>query len=276
MRLKYIVVVFSVSLPTVYSQGLTNSEPIGLAKVILADSAYSKMATFTNEHFRLHYEPHSLAGKHLDELSHQAEAARTLALMLLGEQDFRPVLDLFYIHSRRQMKEIIGVEAKGWTDYRSKTIVLVYNDSTRAYHNHEMMHAVVLNLWGFPADSNHCFIEGAAVYADNPCLGEQIHEIAAYLFYERELIAFRKMFTAFRKQKDMQSYMEAGSIVQYILETYGRDKFKALWQRGIGRSREILGRSFEEIEKDYIQFLRMKYPLKPEVPWPVLLAKGCG
>jgi len=253
----------------------TNVRPSGLAQRILEHPATS-VKTVEQRNFRFHFESGSLAEKHLDELQRHAEDARTKALLLLQEDDFLPVLDVFYIRSRDEMQEIIGMKAKGFTDHRSRTVILVYNDSTRAYHNHEIMHAVALGLWGFPADSNHCFIEGMAVYADNPCLGYPVHQIAAYLMHEKKLISFDALFNRFRSQEDMPSYMEAGSVFQFLVETYGQRKVKELWQKGVTEIRSILGEGLENLEKNYHRFLVRQYPVKPDVNWSFLQTNGCG
>lgn len=253
----------------------TNPKPVGLAKAILEETSF-KLATAEEENFRFHFERGSLAEKELDGLRRQAQDARLKALALLDERDFEPILDLFYISTRDQMSEIMGAKVKGWTDYKSRTIVMVYNDSTRAYHNHEVMHAVSLGLWGYPADSNHAFIEGMAVYADSPCLGYSVHEIAAFLLHDRKIIRFEELFHEFRKQDDMISYMEAGSVVQYLVETHGGATVKRIWQEGIEKVESILGLRLDDLEREYRKYLLDQYPKKPKVNWPMLQDKGCG
>lgn len=270
-----VMVLLHIGLERLPAQERTNLQPTGMAEQILAQASW-RMKTAEGGNFRFHYEEGSLAEQHLDGLQSQAEDARTKALVLLRETKFSPILDIFYIRSRDRMQEIIGMKAKGFTDYRSRTILLVYNDSTRAYHNHEVMHAVALGLWGFPADSNHCFIEGMAVHADDPCLGYPVHQIAAYLLHERQLIPFDVLFNNFRKQKDMPSYMEAGSVMQFLLETYGHRKVKELWQKGMKEIRSILGRGLDDVEKAYHDFLIRQYSAKPEVNWLFLEINGCG
>jgi len=269
------LIVLTACCGVVNAQNAVAAGPIGLAKSILADKAFT-FRTVTTPHFRFHIEPGSLAEKNLVALQGQAEKARTNALMILREKDFPPVVDLFYLRTRDEMREVMGAGVKGFTDYRSRTIVLVYNASVKAYHNHEMMHVVSMNLWGYPADSNQCFLEGIAVFADNPCLSYPIHEIAAYLQHEKMLIPFDTLFRNFRNQQDMLSYMQAGSIVQYILETYGRDKFKELWTKGLGSINRILGESLSDLEKNYHKFLIRRYPVVPHVPWDMLRVRGCG
>ena len=62
----------------------------------------------------------------------------------------------------------------------------------------------------------------------------------------------------FGNQKN--SYPAAGSFCGYIAETFGMDKFKLLYPQGdLARSTEsVLGKSLEEIDKDWREFLKTR------------------
>ena len=253
----------------------SQDQPTGLAKALLGDNSF-EFITVEQAHFRFHYQRGSFASSRLASLQSDAKKARLKGLEILQEADYPRVIDVFYLQSRAEMQRAIGFSVKGFSDWRSRTVLIVVNEEIRAYHAHEIMHILSSNLWGFPADSNHCFLEGLAVFADSPCLGYSLHEIAAFMAHKGLLIPLNTMFGSFRQQADVPSYMQAGSLVEYLIEMYGLDKFKKIWKEGPERLEHILGISLEELEKRHERYLRGQYRRVPEVQWQVLLEKGCG
>jgi len=253
----------------------SQDHPTGLAKALLGDNSF-EFITVEQAHFRFHYQRGSFASSHLASLQSDAKKARLKGLEILQEADFPDAIDIFYLQSRAEMQRAIGFSVKGFSDWRSRTVLIVVNEEIRAYHAHEIMHVLSSNLWGFPADSNHCFIEGLAVFADSPCLGYSLHEIAAYMEHQRLLIPMETLFPRFRQQGDVPSYMQAGSLVEYLIDSYGAEKFNRLWQEGIQQCDHILGISIERLEADFKNYLKAKHPSLPAVNWELLLSRGCG
>ena len=269
----FLLILFWVFQSALLSQ--THDQPVGLARALLGDNSF-EFVTVEQKHFRFYYQPNSFAASHLDSLCVNAEFARRHGLAVLQEAEFPEIIDVFYLQSRDDMNRAIGYSVKGFSDWRSRTVLIVVNEEIRAYHAHEIMHVLSANLWGFPADSNHCFLEGLAVFADSPCLGYSLHEIAAYMEHERLLIPLDVMFERFRQQADVPSYMQAGSLVEYLIESYGSQKFKRLWQEGMQKCDRIIGISLERLETDFKNHLKAKHPRAPVVDWELLLSRGCG
>ena len=274
MRLHLLILIcFLVLLPGL--RALAQDQAVGLAKALLGDDSF-QFITAEEAHFRFHYQRGSFASSHLASLQSDAKKARLKGLEILQEADFPDAIDIFYLQSRAEMQRAIGFSVKGFSDWRSRTVLIVVNEEIRAYHAHEIMHVLSSNLWGFPADSNHCFIEGLAVFADSPCLGYSLHEIAAYMEHQRLLIPMETLFPRFRQQGDVPSYMQAGSLVEYLIDSYGAEKFNRLWQEGIQQCDHILGISIERLEADFKNYLKAKHPSLPAVNWELLLSRGCG
>ncbi|MGH7454705.1 MAG: peptidase MA family metallohydrolase, partial [bacterium] len=268
--LVFVLFIFSCS-----GRNAEDAPPVGLAKQMLEDSSYTWIA-FKTSHFRFYYEADTYAAKHFAELRQGAEEARLHALKLLGEKNYAPIIDLFYLDSREKMLPVIGSQPKGWSDHQANTVLLACNEKIRPYHRHEIMHILSMNFWKTPPMLESWLLEGLAVYADIPCLGYSLHEIAAYLQRENKLVSLYSLVYRFRKLDDMLAYMQSGSLVQFLYEKYGREKFRSLWKQGIICLPEITGQNFREIEMEWQEFLQNVEPTKSEVDWQLLTEKGCG
>jgi hypothetical protein len=54
------------------------------------------------------------------------------------------------------------------------------------------------------------------------------------------------------------------------------EKFEELWKQGVGNMPAIIGKTVEELEAEYHEFLIQKYPVQPDIDWELLNNKGCG
>jgi hypothetical protein len=278
IKLKTSAAIFLVFVLSILSCGGRNAEvapPAGLAKQVLADSSYTWIAVRT-PHFRFYYEANTYAAQHFAELRQGAEEARLHALEILGEKNYAPVIDLFYLDSREKMIPALGSQPAGWSEHQSNTVLLACNENLRAFHRHEIMHVLSMNLWKLPPLLESWLLEGLAVYADAPCAGYSLHEIAAHLQRENKLISLYSLVLRFHKQEDLRAYMQSGSFVQFLFETYGREKFRRLWERGVTHLPEITGKGYRETEMEWREFLKKFVPAHSDVDWDTLIEEGCG
>ena len=119
--------------------------------------------------------------------------------------------------------------------------MLVAADTIRPAHRHEVMHAVSLRLWGQPGaapddprePSNAAAFyrggwlrEGVATAADNGCVPWSARGIAAQMIAENERIPLDTLTAAFYQKDGLSAYLQGGSLVEFLLEAYGRDRFK--------------------------------------------------
>lgn len=240
---------------------------------MLADSAYAWIAVQT-PHFRFYYEANTYAAQHFAELRQGAEEARLHALEILGEKNYAPIIDLFYLDSREKMIPALGSQPTGWSEHQSNTVLLACNENLRPFHRHEIMHVLSMNLWKLPPLLESWLLEGLAVYADTPCAGYGLHEIAAHLQRENKLVSLHSLVLRFHKQTDLRAYMQSGSFVQFLYETYGREKFRRLWERGVTHLPQITGKGYRETEMEWREFLKKFVPTHAEVDWDKLIEEG--
>ncbi|HOP06675.1 MAG TPA: hypothetical protein PLF13_05210 [candidate division Zixibacteria bacterium] len=253
------------------------NQPIRLAAYTLEQPDFN-WQTRTTAHYRIHYLPGSTAERQLDSLSAYNEEIITRHLALLNETAFDRIIDLFYFDSREQIESIVSKPFRALADAASMTVLAVRNDSDRARDAHEIMHVVSFDLWGGWDRRNDLawLSEGLATRADDPCNGYNQTELAAHiLFKTNSAPSLDSLALSFREYPEMIGYMLAASFVDYVIDRHGIDKLHRLWQVGYAGLEDTLGLSIADIERDWITYVRERYP-DPDVPdWPDLEKNGC-
>ena len=224
-----------------------------------------------------YYEQDSFFDKQIPTLINETFNSKQHCENILGGRAITHKIRIIYFNSREKLRPFLNMAPKGYALTEAYTLLIATNDSLRAYHTHELMHIISVSQFGGNAAQPKYWIqEGLSVFADNPCMNYSIHSISANLLYSNKNATFDSLFYQFRELPDMEGYMQAGSVVQYFIEKYGMDKFKLLWQRGVGELTQIINISSKEFEKEYHEFLRESYEQKPEIDWGLLNEKGCG
>jgi hypothetical protein len=75
-------------------------------------------------------------------------------------------------------------------------------------------------------------------------------------------------------QNDVIAYLQSAGVFKYLFEQYGLEKMKMLWIRGFEDFQDIYGFPVEQLEREWIDFLKT-------VPIPDdfdinRLKEGCG
>ena len=249
--------------------------PMGLAAAALRDTAFT-WQTRETDHFRIHFQADSYAAEHLDQLVKDAEQARANGLLLLGEKRFIPRIDVFHLKSRDQMKRITDYPVRGWTDAAARTVLLVRSSASNQGERHEIAHVLSHTFWGPSLDwlTTGWMSEALATYAGGPCSGYSIDEIAAYLDRQGELIPLDSLARKFRSYNDLVAYLQAGSFFGYVLETYGLNRVRALWEHGFEGFEKIFGKTPSVIDAEWSNHLKALHP-DPKVDWAPLKKHGC-
>ena len=73
----------------------------------------------------------------------------------------------------------------------------------------------------------------------------------------------------------MIAYHQAGCIVEYLLQHYGVEKFKQLWQQGFDHFNEIYGVSFSRMEADIQATAERDFPKAPAIDWTIFSVGVC-
>ncbi|HEU4681107.1 MAG TPA: hypothetical protein VFS51_05135 [Gemmatimonadales bacterium] len=248
---------------------------MGLAAAALRDTAFT-WQTRQTDHFRVHFQPGSYAAAHMDQFLKDAQQAREIGLRVIGETDFVPRIDVFHLTSRDQVKRLTGYGVRGWADAPSRTVLLVRGSAANQGERHEITHVLSHTLWGPSRDwhTTGWMSEAVATYAGGPCSGYSIDEIVAYLDRQDDLIPLDSLALGFRSYNDLVAYLQAGSFIGYIHETYGVQPVRALWERGFEGFEAILGKAPAAVDAEWREYLRARHP-KPAVDWAPLDMAGC-
>ena len=172
------------------------------------------------------------------------------ALAFLGEPYSAPI-NIITVDDRQTINRLINRETDGTALPGSNTVIEVSGVSSTC---HEKFHLVSINTWGMP---KYWISEGSAVACDDEWWGYDLHKLANHMLLHNKLIPFEKMVknnSGFKKEDSRISYPQAGSIIKYIDEKYGRDSLLKVW-----RSNDIqnsLGKSISEFEKEWIQEIK--------------------
>lgn len=243
-----------------------SNPPEGLAQTALAAFAWDALAA---PGFTTYSRPGSYAHAHADELHARTGDALHHALDLLGETTYPAHLRVFYVGSRDEMVPLTGGRYTGFADAPGHVVALVENETWRAFTRHEVMHAVSLLLWGHPGGAEDAprdsvavrawrrggwLREGIAAAAEDRCGPYTNRGVAATMEQEGALLPLALLMGAFYEQDDLAAYLQAGSLVGYLLDTYGRETFRTLWESN--SVEDAYGMSVAAVEAAWVAWLR--------------------
>ncbi len=127
---------------------------------------------------------------------------------------------------------------------------------------HEIVHAVSSEfgktIFKIPGNLSMALTEGIASAIDY-CPGYYSNHYLAYLAYKNGYsIPVAKLFSGFNffSQVSSLSYIYSGSFCRYLIDTYGAEKFKRYYSENDFDL--IYGKSVEQVEKDYLMFLKQQ------------------
>jgi hypothetical protein len=213
--------------------GLSSSNPTLRSLLVSAGPAWMSAES---RHFVVHVERRAGAiapAQMLDSL----EAAWNGAVVMLGVPvGDSPRADVVVTASRTRFPRLLSPAAKGLTTRSpdgSEIVILVQNDSVRAYARHEVMHIVAWRAWGARGRTGAWLVEGLATFADPRCQASNITVVG------RDLLRAQPSLTATEVTRDFlplwqadraRAYVLAGTLVDYLWTSRGRDGVRRLWQ----------------------------------------------
>jgi len=177
-------------------------------------------------------------------------------------------IQYYKYRSQEDLERVFGHPRKGYADQTGEGGIVhsIYN-----YHPHEVIHALTYSIGRPPA----FFEEGVAVAYDRwSALHEgDIHALARSRLMQQRLLPLCSILTTrdFQANDSAIAYIEAGSFVRYLLDTYGPDKMWSLFELPRSSERqeidaafqEIYGRPIAEMEREWRAFLQTWHQEKP-------------
>jgi hypothetical protein len=233
--------------------------------------------SISHGNFRIFFAGNSYAAAHIPEIKEQVTFAFSNALRILDIEKYNRGITLVLFNSVEEMQAHTGVRALGGIAYAEFDAGLFpITALRRPQFKHEIFHIISLNSWG----PSRCrlLIEGSAVYADNECFyANPIPTINAYYLQANQLQSLDNLINHFDEiavQNDVIAYLQSAGVFKYLFEQYGLEKMKMLWIRGFEDFQDIYGFPVEQLEREWIDFLKT-------VPIPDdfdinRLKEGCG
>ena len=250
--------------------------PVGHARTIAARTDYAWKRT--EESWGRLYRP-TRAGTPTVEtarVSQEIDRAVKHGLAILGATRYDRPLDAFLVEGREDLRALTGTPVGSTADPLGSTVVLAKFGSLETVVHHEVMHVLSVNVWGEPPEPAAWLREGLATYAAGRCAAYSLHQLSANMDRSGELLPLETLITDFYKHSDLVTYLESGSVIQYLYDTRGRDFLRKAWQQGLARALTEAGSSIAAFERAWLTHLRTT-PLQPEiVDWKTIKGIGCG
>ncbi len=242
-------------------------------KRILGDGRYAWI-TLETEHTHIHFPAGSFAEAQAGALPGRAEGARELVLDRLAMSEYDEPLHLFYVDGREDMANLTGSPVTGYSFFNDHAAVVVFNEGWRAFELHELTHTVTLGTWGDPAGP--AVVEGLATYVDGACGGYPNGRIARTFLDRGSLLPMEVLAEEFRRQNDLIAYLQAGTTIEFVVDGGGAETIRHLWNRGLLASPNLLGISPDAFQREFRDWLALKYAPISDNALEAIRLGGCG
>jgi len=209
----------------------------------------------SSKHIKYYFSPNSVVAKNIDSIKVKSERYVARVLSLIHESDYSTSIDLIFTNSLSKQKELTSIASNGLANWKYNAIYYVYGDSLKVLGAHEFNHVIVKNLWG-ESTTYLWLAEGFAGYSDDFWGKYNLHLLCRYLLDNNKLLPISVLRSDFDDYSVMITYPESGSFVKFLYEQYGYVRLKFLWQQGDGSVEAIYGKSFKELEAEWIALLK--------------------
>jgi hypothetical protein len=242
-----------------------------------------KWITDKSKHFVLHLEAPASSDAAPAMLDSLEIAWRHAIELLQTTIPDAPQAQVFVTASRTRFARLVAPEVRGLTTkLRDGTPVIIFvrNDSVHAYIRHEAMHLVSFRAWGMPAPASGAWLsEGLGTFADGQCQGRPMVAVARDLLAARPGMTITDVTTHFldiHSKERSASYMLAGSVVEYLWNSRGRDGVHRLW-RGVDSLNEsgMLRGLGGDLTAQWRQDVSRRAGSTPGVPAALFARRGC-
>ncbi|WP_160111047.1 peptidase MA family metallohydrolase [Dysgonomonas sp. Marseille-P4361] len=201
-------------------------------------------------------------------------------LKIIKETEFIDSLDIILVQDLDEMykytREHVAGKISLIEDNENRNMIFCLYRGKKSPLKHELMHMIAMCKWGIPEGGLplQWLNEGLATYADPKaeCDGYLFEEKYTAFLYSNKLINSTSLMTDFTYSKI--SYNQTAYMVEFLIQNYGVEKIKLLWQSGMGKFEEIIGLTFEELILQINNELSQKYPNPIDFNWPKF-EEGC-
>jgi len=199
--------------------------------------------TVTTEHFTIYYETNTATARRLDEIRASVELSRSNVLQLIRVQDFPDRIHVFLVDSLPRMKALRGSAGYGGAIAKIRVVFAVVNETNNGCSTHEICHVIASAVWGKP---ERWLDEGFASYSDERWVRRDV--IAARLAADNRLLPPETLARDFAKHPEEVTYIQSSSLVGFVIQRHGMEKFKRIWRDGFESIPKALGLGVDGLE----------------------------
>lgn len=208
------------------------------------------------EHFIIYYDG-KINKKEIELLALSHEYYFFEVSNYLNEKPSQKITSFIFVNSG-QKKRLLGSEAadvaKPWLNY-----IYINYENYQNTLKHEIVHCIAAGFGVTPFKIAHNFnpalTEGIATAADGEYSFNTIHYAAGLAYNNNFRYPIESLFKGlnFFGQLSSLSYVYSGSFCKYLIDEYGVEKFKMIFQNGSFES--VYGKSIRTLEKEYYLFI---------------------
>ena len=209
------------------------------------DAPGAEWATLASPHAHLHARTGSDAAAGLADTAAAVERAWASTAERLGVDPPTAPIEVFVIESREENRALSGTGGGGTAVPWDRALFLVAGTEHAPPVRHETAHIVSWDAWGTPREQ--WMSEGAAMVGAGLCAGVDLHDWAAAVVRAGLDAPLRDLARNFDVTQAV-AYLQAGSAVQFVAETYGTAAVEALWRGGLAASGRATGLTPDALE----------------------------
>lgn len=221
-------------------------------------SDYSKQLFSKEEslHYVFYFSKGSLAEKDIKEIIELKEKHYSKILIFLELENDRKI-DYYIYSSIKEKALLMGDDSPGnaiWQELENNIskkfeIHVVYSGKCKFVGEHEDTHLLSLP-WGL---SIYLFCEGLAQYMENNFMNKELHSVSRELLNQNKLYSIQWLCdnNNWENVEPTIIYPQVGSFIKFLIEYYGKDKFKEVYQN-TSRNHNMVKNLFE-VQKVYFK-----------------------
>ncbi|MBF9221646.1 hypothetical protein [Hymenobacter ruricola] len=88
------------------------------------------------------------------------------------------------------------------------------------------------------------------------CERYTLHEAAASLLREKKAVPLRQLAANFYAVNDVVAYLQSGSVVQFVHDTYGIQAVRTLWRGGLAQAAAATGLAPDDLDAAWRAYLQ--------------------
>lgn len=228
-------------------------------------------------HYFFYFQKGSLTEKDIKSIIDTKEVHYEKILNWLGLSNNRKI-DYYLYPSLKEKVILMGDDSPGnaiWeeleiedekSDSKKFEIHVVYNEKCKFIGEHEDAHLLSLP-WGL---SIYLFCEGLAQSMEDNFMGKDLHVVAKKLLQENKLYPIKWLCenNNWKNVEPIIIYPQVGSFSKFIIEEYGKDKFKELYQstsrhfdtlKNLSEIEKICHKTIDQLENEWLDFILSRF-----------------